>query len=253
MDFHSFGNKENPIMLLIHGVLTPWQIWDKQIEHFSKSYYIIAVALEAHTDKPSEFISIEDEVSNLENYFANNNISTIDVVCGLSLGGAIAHILWKNNKIKINNLILDGAPLTPCGGLLKNIMISSYKSIISKSQTRDKKIQESFKRDFLPEKYWQDYLKIADNMTTDSIKNLITSVSNSKLCTTVENKSNILFIHGSKGNEMLSKKSAKEMKKHYQNTTIEYCKGCTHCFYALFEPDKWIKIVQDFLNNSSKK
>lgn len=251
MDFHSFGNNNNPVMLLIHGVLTPWQIWNEQIEYFSKNYYVIVVALNGHTDNPTEFTSIKDETKTIESYCHSNSITTIDAVCGLSLGGATAHTLWKNGKFKINNLILDGAPLIPCGGLLKNIMTNFYIKIINKSKSRDKKILQSFKRDFLPEKHLETYLKIADNISEQSVRNIIASVSTSKLCTTVKNSSNILFIHGSKGNEVLSKKSAKLMKKHYQNVCIEYCKGCAHCYYALYQPHKWIKIVQDFLNNKN--
>ncbi len=29
MVFHTFGNKENSVAVLIHGMLTPWQIWGK--------------------------------------------------------------------------------------------------------------------------------------------------------------------------------------------------------------------------------
>ena len=28
MIFHTYGNKENKAVVLIHGMLTPWQIWN---------------------------------------------------------------------------------------------------------------------------------------------------------------------------------------------------------------------------------
>ena len=51
MNFHTFGSKDAPKMILIHGGLTPWQIWNEQIEHFSKKYYVIVVALNAHVEE----------------------------------------------------------------------------------------------------------------------------------------------------------------------------------------------------------
>lgn len=252
MDFHSFGNIENPTMLLIHGVLTPWQIWNQQIEHFSKSYYVIAVALDAHTEEPSEFISIEDEAYTIENFCINNEITTIDVLCGLSLGAAIAHLIWKNGKVNVNTLILDGAPLVPCGELIGNILTSFYVDIIKKSKARDEDTLKSCTEEFLPGKYLDDYLKIADNISIDSVKNLISSVSTSNLCTTVDNHSNILFIHGSKGNEVLAKKSAKKMQKNYPETTIKYFKDDPHCYRALRKPQEWIEVVQEYLDNTVK-
>ena len=32
MLFNVFGNKNNKSVVLVHGVLTPWQIWERQIE-----------------------------------------------------------------------------------------------------------------------------------------------------------------------------------------------------------------------------
>lgn len=59
MNFHRFGSKDAPKMILIHGVLTPWKIWNKQIEHLSKNYYVIVVALNAHVEEEvSEFVSM---------------------------------------------------------------------------------------------------------------------------------------------------------------------------------------------------
>ena len=40
MKFHTFGSDKNPPIVLIHGTLTPWQVWEKQIEHFKKKYYV---------------------------------------------------------------------------------------------------------------------------------------------------------------------------------------------------------------------
>lgn len=46
MKFHEFGDPKNQKIMLIHGVLTPWQIWKPQIEYFKKHYFVIVPALD---------------------------------------------------------------------------------------------------------------------------------------------------------------------------------------------------------------
>ena len=56
MIFHTFGDDHNPAILLIHGVLTPWQIWEDAIRQFSKESCVIVPALDAHTIMEERFL-----------------------------------------------------------------------------------------------------------------------------------------------------------------------------------------------------
>lgn len=106
----------------------------------------------------------------------------------------------------------------------------------------------SFKKNFLPEKYLESYLKIADFMTDTSMRNIVEAADTGNRCTTVDNKSRILFLHGTKGNEILSKKVAKLMKKAYPETEVVCFKGDVHCYKAIYEPEKWVEVVNNFLS-----
>ena len=250
MRVHEFCKGDKPVMVLVHGVLTPWQIWNEQIEAFKENYNVYAVALNAHTEEEaSEFVSLEQEVKEIEQYFLKQDIQTIHVLCGLSFGGVISHEIWKNGKLKVHNLVLDGAPLLPFPGIAKKMMEKSYVSIIRKSKIRDAKTIESFKKEFLPEKYLESYLKIADFMTEESMVNILNAAHIGNLCKDVDNKSRILYMHGTKGNEILSKKVAKLMKKYYPETKVVCFKGDVHCYKAIYEPKKWIEVVREFCEN----
>lgn len=247
---HEFVDGNKPIMILVHGVLTPWQVWTPQVTSFREHYNIYTIALNAHTEETaSEFVSVLEEAEEIVQYFKTKNIDTIDVLCGISLGGKIAHEIWKGGKLNIRNLIMDGAPLVACPKFVINIMIKNYKDIIHKSKIRDAKVIENFKKYFLPEKYLDSYLKIADLMDDKSIDNIVNSVFTGGKIEGVNNQSRILFIHGTKGNEVLSKKSAKLMKKYYPMTEVFCFKGDAHCYKAIYQPEKWIEVVKDFLQN----
>ncbi len=251
MLINEFISGKKPVMVLIHGVLTPWQIWTPQIEFFKNSYNIYAVALNAHTENmASEFISVKAEAEEIVGNLKAIGIEKIDVLVGISLGGKIAHEIWKSGKIEISNLVIDGAPLVKCPKFAVNVMINNYKSIIHKSKQRDAKVIENFKKYFLPEKYIDSYLKIADLMTDKSIENIVTSVFAGGKMEGVDSQSRILFIHGTKGNEVLSRKAAKLMKKYYPMTEIVCFKGDAHCYKAIYRPEKWVSVVKDFLERA---
>lgn len=249
MRLHEFGKENAPVMVLIHGVLTPWQIWKPQVRAFEKDYHIFVVALSAHTEESaSEFVSLEAEVAEIIQTLIAQGVAEIDTLCGLSLGGVIAHEIWRSEQLPIKHLVLDGAPLVPFPFKSGNIMAKNYINIIHRSKRRDPKVLASFKKNFLPEKYLDSYLKIADFMTDTSMTNIVKAADTGNLCTTVDNKSRILFIHGTKGNEILSKKVGKLIKKAYPETEVICFKGDIHCYKAIYEPEKWVEIVKQFIS-----
>lgn len=249
MEFHTFGDRKNKAVVLIHGVLTPWQIWERQVFVLKEKYFVIVPALDGHIEEhESEFISIEDEACQIEIFLKKENIREIFALCGLSMGGVIAYKIFQRQNIRINNLVMDGAPLVKMSFISEKAMTMAYKSIIHKSKKRDKKTLDNFKKDFLPEKYLDSFLKFADTMTDSTIKNMLHSVCAGE-CVPVDNSDNtkILYLHGTQGNEVYSKKSAQKMQKHYPDMEIKCFDGYKHAELAVYDPDKWLDTVISFL------
>ncbi|MBE6880223.1 MAG: alpha/beta hydrolase [Ruminococcaceae bacterium] len=249
MNFHTFGDKSRPAMLLIHGMLTPWQIWQEVAEKFSDEYFVIVPALDAHEeDTRSEFKSVEQEAEKIEKFCLANTSGDIAVMCGISMGGVIAFEIFRSGKLTIDKFILDGAPLVGFNKLLGAIMQNRYKSLIHKSQLRAKGIMRSFKKNFLPEKYIDSYLAIADRMSDTSIENIINSLSHNRLTGfSSQEKTKILFCYGTKGNEGVSETSAFTLKGLYSNLTLKCFQKCAHCRYISYEPQKWIEEIKPFI------
>lgn len=250
MIFHELGNKEKPTMLFIHGALTPWQIMLPVAQHFSGDYRIIIPALDGHTEeKASTFVSIEQEAERIEGYLIEKHTPEVFCVCGLSLGGAIAHKLLSRGNIRIHNVVLDGAPLVKSPALLTKTMTSNYLDILRKSKARDKKTLDSFCKHFLPEKYLPFYLEFIDKTSEESIINMLNSVGKSKLDTSLDlSCTKLLYLHGTRMNEYLSTKSAKEIAKLYPDATVVTFKGDAHCQCAIYEPDDWAQVALDFIS-----
>lgn len=250
MIFHTFGDVSKPKMVLIHGVLCPWQMWDEVVEYYREKYYIIVPELDGHTQNIStRFDSVEDEAARIEKYLALCGISEVDTVCGLSMGGRIAAMLWKRGNVAIKKLVLDGAPLVPASGFVSKVVVNFYIDIVQKCKQRDPKTIENSKKNFLPEKYTEPFLRLIDKMEGDSITNVCRSVLGGDFATNLSTEGmKILYMYGTKSNEMLSKKSAKLIKKHYCGIKLVKCKGMMHAELLCFHTQEWLKTVDAFLS-----
>ena len=75
-----------------------------------------------------------------------------------------------------------------------------------------------------------------------TVENSIDGISDFKLSRDINTPdTEIFFFHGTAANEMLAKKSAKYVKKHYPNSIIKCFKGKFHCENALFNPEIMIE------------
>lgn len=108
---HFIGNVNNPKVVLIHGMGFYWEkCFTPIIEALELEYCLIIPELEGHHNKSEKTdIKIADCVNRLEQELTSNNIKQVDVVYGISFGASIAAEFACNGKIKVNNLILDGA------------------------------------------------------------------------------------------------------------------------------------------------
>ena len=249
MIFHTFGNKENKAIVLIHGMLTPWQIWNTAIERFSNNYYVVVPELDGHTEQePSVFTSVKDESDKIIEYIRDELGGKVHVLAGLSMGGRIAATLAQSSDITIDILVLDGAPLTKINVFLKFIFKKNYKLIVKKSKARDAKTLESAKKDFLPEERIEDYLKVADNMTPESINAVIDTVFTDFEYKTYSNIKKILFMHGTEGSESEAHKCAVKLKEANPQTEIRSFDGLAHAELACFKPEQWVREVEGFIS-----
>ncbi len=248
MVFHAYGNKENKAVVLIHGMLTPYQIWNRVAQEFAGSNYVIVPELDAHTeDETSAFISVEDEARKIAEYITKELNGEVYLLAGISLGGRIASEAAKSTNIKIDNLVIDGAPLMKVNGIFKGIMKNNYKTILSKSRARDPKTKAAFGKSFLPEEYWETFLKIADNMNGQSVDNIIDSVFTQFEFVKYPEGMKILFMHGTKGNESVARKGALKMKELNPQMEIRCFDGLAHAELFCFNQDMWLNEIRGFL------
>ena len=127
------------------------------------------------------------------------------------------------------------------------VIRNNYKSILKSARARDPKVKASFERDFLPGEYWEPFLKIADRMDNQSVDNIVDSVFTPFEFIKYPDGMKILFMHGTKGNETVSKKGALKMKELNPMMEIRCFDGLAHAELLCFKQDQWIRELREFL------
>ena len=247
-----FGNETKKIIMLIHGMQMPWQMMMPQIEYFKEDYFVIVPILHGHdTEEKSTFQSIEQTAKDIEDYCIKNGKPLIHAVCGVSMGGAVATVLWKNRTLLIEKLLLDGAPLVPQNNLITSIITKIYLKLTHKTQKRDRKTLKMCEKKYMPKQYMPDFIKIIDIMNDDTIRNCCKSLWSMKLATNLQTTNmQIVYYHGTTINEILSKKSAKIISKFYPEIKIHRLKGYGHCEMVFHKNQEFTQKIKNLINNN---
>ena len=239
MKILEFGDVTKRKMILIHGFQCPWQVWEEYIEHYKDDFHVIVPILSGHNPEEKEdFISFSAEAGELENYIIPRYGKEMYAVYGMSMGGVLAATLWQNRNLSFEKVVFDGSPLVSLNRFVKRFMKKFYLDITHKSQQRDKKTVEQATKVIIPEDKLEHLLRVLDNMSNATVTNSIDSIAEFKLKSDIVTpNTTVYFFHGTAPNEMLAKKSAKYVQKHYPTTVIKRFSGKFHCENALFHPE----------------
>ena len=239
MKILEFGDDSKRKIILIHGFQCPWQVWNKYIEYYKDKFHIIVPIISGHNPEVKEdFISFTSDAKEIEDYILSRYGNEINAVYGMSMGGVLTATLWQNSRLSFNKVIFDGSPLVSYNAVMKGFMKKFYVDITHKSQQRDKKTVEQATKVIISEVKMEYFLKVLDNMSDATVENSIDDIANFKLSQSINTPDTVVyFFHGTAANEMLAKKSAKFVKKHYPNTTVKCFKGKFHCENALLHPE----------------
>ena len=119
--------------------------------------------------------------------------------------------------------------------MLKDLYFNCYKYTLS-----------NFSEYFLPAEYLQGYLKIADNITSESVAKIVSAISEELISDEPLELENVLYMYGTAMNEYLSRKSVKALIKKGLKNSLRF-DGQGHCYKAIYEPMEWCRIVEAFL------
>ena len=114
MTFNTYGDRNNPCLLLLPGLGVSHEIFLPLIKLLEDKFFVIAAGVDGFLiGEESCFTSVDDQAAKAIAYVQEHLGGHLNVAYGLSLGGKILSRILERNEIVIDHAIMDAAPLLP--------------------------------------------------------------------------------------------------------------------------------------------
>ena len=108
MLFNEFGSRENPPVLLLHGMMQDWRSEYELLRPLEEHYRLIIPAQDGFYEGCADFTSFADQARQIEEYIRLHYSGSIHGAYGASQGGLMLTELLTRNNINLGTVIMDG-------------------------------------------------------------------------------------------------------------------------------------------------
>lgn len=89
IEFKEFGDKDKPVVVLLHGGGLNWWNYREEAELLKPNFHVVLPILDGHAGSNQPFTSIQDNASKLMDFIDSNYGGKVLLIGGLSLGAQI--------------------------------------------------------------------------------------------------------------------------------------------------------------------
>lgn len=242
MKYKEYGLKNKDIIILLHGGGLSWWNYIDEIGLLEDEFHIVIPILDGHSDSDTNFISIENNASEIINFINENYNGKVKLIGGLSLGGQVLLEILSRNPNICEYAVIESALVIPMKftykmiGPIFNLTYGlTKKSWFSKLQFKNLKIKNS-----LYDLYYEDTCKISKNNLIAFMKsNSSYELKDTLSCT----RAKVLILVGSKERSIM-KKSAVKIAELIPNSELEILQGYYHGDISINHADDYVERVK---------
>lgn len=117
MLFNEFGDKNNPTVLCMHGMMQRWESEYELLKPLEEHYRLIIPAMDGFYDGSGTFTSFADQARQIEEYVQEHYSGKLHGAYGASQGGLMLTELLARNKIEIKTVVMDGVYVAHQGAI----------------------------------------------------------------------------------------------------------------------------------------
>lgn len=238
------GNKD--VIILLHGGGLSWWNYRTEAELLQENFHVVIPILDGHAESDRDFISIEENASELIVYIDEKFGGSVALIGGLSLGGQIlVEILSQRSEICkvaiIESALVIPMKMTHC--LVKPMLDMSYGLIkqewFAKLQFKSLKMKKD-----LYEVYYKDSCKITkENMISFLKANAKYSVD--ERITEIRAK---VYIYVGQREQGKMIRSAKLLNERIPNSVLEIMPDRYHGEYSLNYAKDYVEKINEVLD-----
>ncbi len=108
MEFHEFGDKAAPVVLINHGMGQHWRSQYELLKPLAEHYRLIFSAMDGFYEGSSAFTTFADQARQIEEYVQTHDGGRLHGAYGASQGALLLTELLTRGNIVIDNTIMDG-------------------------------------------------------------------------------------------------------------------------------------------------
>lgn len=112
MKVYEFGEKNPRIFVMFQCAAEPWWVFKASAEAMARDFHVYLFIADGHDEQGTEFVSIEKNVKDAADFLRERKITGIDVMYGVSMGGASTIRFLATEDIPVKKAIID-AGITP--------------------------------------------------------------------------------------------------------------------------------------------
>lgn len=258
MKFHTFGNAGQPAIIMLTGSFCPSDSMAYLYDRLKDNYYIIVPEYNGHYENSKNFTTRQNEASEIKNYIKKNNLLSLELVYGQSMGAEIAIELVSQllqDNVSVKHAVFDGAPCVRLSGPYRFFMYLKFKMLID--MMRDKTVDDVIR--------WK-FLNKFSNGDTESLRSMLVSAkrissyitkesirNESECCYTfdfpefsAEFQKNMHFFYARE--EKAYRACYKYVKAAYPDAGYRVESGYGHLTYSVKKTDEYLSWISDILS-----
>jgi len=246
MEFHEFGRKDAPSVLILHGMMQYWGSMYDLLHPLAEQYRLIFIAQDGFYEGSGTFTSFADQARQIEEYVQKNCGGQLHGAYGASQGGLLLTEILTRGKIGIKNAVMDGCYVAHQGKIAGRVtawMFCKYK----RTGKFPAFIHVTLKLMGAKAEDLMGALKaLYFDASEESIRrNMIENYTYRVRSELAAWPSMVHLWCGSK--EPYALKSHKELKKHLKHYTEEIMPGLGHGEFLLQQTDACIRKIRETL------
>ena len=255
MTVHEFGDRNNPVLLLLPGTMCYWKgNFGHVIDRLSEKFSVAVVSYTGFDENDTEhYVSVEDELCRIERYIQAHYGGSIRAAYGCSLGGTfVAHLAARRN-IHMQYGILGSSDLDQAGSFKANLMAALVLKLtynfVHTGSYKSKLLQKRFQKQMeAPDPYNRAFVSILGRdkydmsfIAKESIRNQFRSDLTRPFPEAIDNGETEIHIFYAR---KMGKKYLARYRKHFKAPVIHE-QNLRHEELLGLYPDDWCALVAE--------
>jgi len=254
MKVYEFGSQNKKRMVFFQCAVEPWWAFQRSAEMLAQHFHVCLFIADGHDEQGTDFISLEENVNEAAAWLKERKIDYVDLMYGISMGGASVIRFLATESITVDKAIID-AGITPYRypkWICRLISFWDYITVSLSSKNLSIMKMAMPPERWTPkgeeqEEHYRKILAFEKSISSKTIYNVFWTTNNYSMPEPVsEVKTKIVYWYGEE-EKRARKDDVKYTCKCYPQTVVKEFPGLAHAELVLMFSERFYQEVMRFV------